>query len=658
MVKKSIMKRNKIDLFYYRYQSVLMIFILLICVGSTNKLGSKKETFPINSVPYNKVKVTGGFWLQMLQRNDKITIHHNWNKCDETGRIANFYIASKKKEGAYSEHHTSADSDVFKTIDGIARSLAQYPDTAWEHQLDDFVAVLAQAQENDGYLYTPRTIDSSNPPKQAGQNRWDYLVDSHELYNVGHLYEAAISYYESTGKTNLLDVALKNADFLCETFGSNKKHDIPGHQEIEIGLVKLYNYSGKQKYLDLAKFFLQERGMHDNNRPIYTYNDDSALVQDHLPIIAQTEARGHAVRFGYQAAAMVDVAMLTHDTTYLNTLNLMWNDVVGRKMYLTGGIGSRQNGESFEAPYYLPNKNAYAETCAGIANMLWQYRMFLVHGDSKYLDVMERVIYNGILSSPNVGGDEFFYVNPLSSSNGYKRKPWYGVPCCPTNIGRTIPSISGYAFAQSGDNIYVNFFMDCKTQLQLSAKNSVSLVQQTKYPYEGKVTITINPEKNSEFELRIRIPGWAMGKPVPTDLYRYLNDEPLEFSILVNNKPVSQKMEKGFAVIKKRWKKGDAITLNIAMPIRRVLSNPKVEGNLNKVALERGPLLFCFEDVDNKTNFEKLTLSNKLTLDYQFDNQLMGGTPVIKGDSIMAIPYFKWANRGGKAMDVWINCTD
>lgn len=614
----------------------------------------KTSDYPIQAVPFHKVKVNGGFWLPFLERNHHLTIRHNWHQCKKTGRINNFYVAAGIKRGQYSGHHTSADSDVFKTIDGMARSLALFPDSALEKRIDEFAEIIDKAQEKDGYLFTPRTISPKNPPEQAGPKRWAYLTDSHELYNVGHLYEAAISYFEASGKTNLLDIALKNADYLCETFGQGKRNDIPGHQEIEIGLVKLYRYTGQEKYLNLAKFFLEQRGNHNEGRSLYTYTNDPAQVQDHLPVVKQTEARGHAVRLGYQAVAMADLAVLTDDTAYMNTLLQLWDDVVTRKMYLTGGMGSKKEGESFGAPYYLPNKEAYAETCAGISNMLWQYRMFRAHGDAKYLDVMERVIYNGILASPNLSSNTFFYVNPLASDGNYKRKPWYGVPCCPTNIGRTIPSLQGYAFARKGDNIYVNFFMDCETKVDLPSKNKVELQQKTDYPYNGNIFFTINPDFEEEFELRLRIPGWVKGQPVPGDLYYYLSDEPANCFILINKQIAEIQIEKGFANIRRMWKKGDVVELKLPMNIRRVLSNSKIEDNEGKVALERGPLVFCAEDVDNKSGGSNPSISDFEKLHYNFDNELMDGTPTIKGKNITAIPYYKWANRGNTGMAVWV----
>jgi len=614
-------------------------------------------------VPFTDVTITDEFWGPRLETNRKVTIPYAFQKCEETGRIDNFAKAAGLMEGKF-EGIRFNDSDVFKVMEGAAYSLQIFPDTELDRYLDDLIVKITAAQEDDGYLYTCRRIDPENLPKGTGKTRWSFLVQSHELYNVGHMYEAVVAHYQATGKRTFLDVAIKNADLIDRVFGPDKKRDIPGHQEIEIGLVKLYRVTGNEKYLKLAKFFLDERG-HARDRKLY-----GPYCQDHKPVTEQTEAVGHAVRAGYMYCGMADVAALTGDKSYLEALDQTWENVVSKKLYITGGIGARRGGESFGNNYELPNKTAYCETCAAIANALWNHRMFLLHEDAKYIDVLERIIYNGFLSGISLSGDKFFYPNPLASDGKYQRSPWFGCACCPTNIVRFLPSLPGYAYAYKGDNLYVNLFIGGSTTIK-TRKNIVHLKQDTRYPWDGEVKITVQPERAGRFAIYIRIPGWVQNQPVPSDLYHYLNDSQEKVTLKVNDKPVALRMDKGFARLRRMWKKGDEIKINLPMPIQRVLCHEKAKDNAGRTAIQRGPIVYCFEAVDNQQGLAYLLLSPEAELHTEYRADLLGGIVIITGQGkirqlqpegktsvkdieVVAIPYYAWAHRSKSEMAVWL----
>lgn len=491
------------------------------------------------------------------------------------------------------------------------------------------------------------------------------MRDNHELYCAGHFFEAAVACYQATGKRKILDVAIKLADYIDSVFGPGKRREVSGHEEIEIGLVKLYRLTGNEKYLNLAKFYIDERG---NARGHKLYG---SYCQDHKPVIEQSEAVGHAVRAGYLYSGMADVASLTGDRDYVRALDRIWQDVVSKKLYLTGGVGARGGGESFGNDYELPNKTAYCETCAAIANAMWNHRMFLLHGDAKYLDVLERIIYNGFLSSISLSGDKFFYPNPLASDGNYQRSSWFGCACCPTNIVRFIPSFGGYVYAHREDVLYVNLFVEVSGTVKMG-KTSVRLKQKTRYPWDGRVKITVELERSAEFSICVRIPGWSQGKPVPSDLYRYLNKSDKEMALKVNGKSIAPDIEKGFARVSRTWKKGDVIELNLPMPIRRVVSNEKVEANAGRVALERGPIVYCAEGVDNGGQVFNIVLSDDVPLEAKYREDMLGGVTVIRGKArglyssedgksvetkeqeFVAIPYYAWSHRGVGEMAVWL----
>lgn len=636
-------------------------------LGQSSTQETKQLGYALTPVPFTNVQVFDQFWSRRLETNRKVTIPHCLKQCEITGRIENFEIAGKLKTGKFRTQYPFDDSDVFKTLEAVGYVLMRNRDPELEKKADEIIAKIAAAQEADGYLYTARTIDPKNPPVPwVGPERWSNLYLSHELYNVGHLYEAAVAYYLATGKKNLLDVALKNAELLLSVFGPGKNRSVPGHQEVEIGLVKLYLLTKDKRYLDLAKFFLDERGKADGHKLYGTYS------QDHKPVVEQTEAVGHAVRAQYMYAAMADVAAYTGDTAYLKALDALWKDVIGGKVYLTGGIGAAGGIEGFGPAYELPNATAYCETCASIAHILWNHRMFLHYGDARYMDALERTLYNAFLSGIGLSGDLFFYPNPLESFGQHQRSAWFGCACCPPNVARLMPQIPGMMYTVGKDNtLFINLFAASSTDVTFG-DTKVTIRQETNYPWEGNVKILVLPAKETTFNLKIRVPGWAEGKPVPSDLYTYLNPEKTAVSFKLNGKKITPKMDKGYAVFNRRWRIGDTVEVEFLMPVRRVISHPAIKTNEGKVALERGPLVYCAEWPDNGGAVSNLILEDQAVLTAEWQADLLGGLMAIKGEALalkegekegevirekqtfVAIPYYAWAHRGPGEMSVWL----
>ncbi|MFA6561655.1 MAG: glycoside hydrolase family 127 protein [Verrucomicrobiia bacterium] len=617
------------------------------------------KDYPIQPVPFTAVHVQDSFWSPRMETNRAVTVWYDFKRCEETGRIDNFAKAAELMKGEF-KGIPYDDSDVYKVIEGAAYSLALKPDPKLDKYLDDLIAKIAAAQEPDGYLYTARRLFTPEKmPKMSAPQRWTNLGASHELYNVGHLYEAAVAHFQATGKRTLLDVATRNADMLCKTFGPgpDQLKEPPGHQEIEIGLCKLYRVTGQRRYLDLARFYVELRGRED------THKLRGPNQQDHKPIYEQDEAVGHAVRAAYYYAGVADVAALTGDKKLIAAIDRLWENVVSKKLYLTGGIGATRHGEAFGANYELPNKTAYNETCAAIANALWNERMFLLHGDAKYLDVLERTIYNGFLSGVALTGTEFFYPNPLASDARYKRSPWFGTACCPVNVVRFLPELAGYIYATRGGEAFVNLFAGSTAKLTLG-KTAVELRQQTRYPWDGRVMLTVTPEKKAAFTLNVRIPGWARNEPVPSDLYRYdalaaVSDRDLIPTLKLNGKPVALAMKKGFAQIKRTWQAGDTVELELPMPVRRVVAHPAVKEDVDKFAVERGPLVYCAEGADNDGKVLAKVPGADVWFETQERRDLFGGIVTVKivpkgaGDALTLIPNCLWENRGPNEMSVW-----
>ncbi len=617
-----------------------------------------KKDYPIQPVSFTDVHIDDLFWSPRLETNRRVTIPYCFMRCEETGRINNFAVAGGLTDGEY-EGRRFNDSDVYKVIEGASYSLSVHPDPELEAYLDSLIVLIAAAQEEDGYLSTPRTIIKTGLSDRfngmyGGDERWSRLDHGHELYCVGHMYEAAVAHYLATGKKSLLDVALRNADLVCNEFGPDKIRSVPGHEEIEIGLVKLFRVTGDEKYLNTAKFFIDERG-HYNGRDPHGYNNHE-YCQDHLPVLDQTEPVGHVVRALYLYSGVADIAAITGEESYLHPLNTIWNNITGKKLYLTGNMGVQDYDEGFGEEYMLPNQMAYNETCAGIGNALWNHRMFLLSGDSKYIDVLERDLYNGVLSGVSLEGNTFFYPNPLASEGNYHRSPWFDCACCPTNIARFMPSIPGYIYAQREDEIYVNLFIAGTGYLRLHS-NKVKLVTETIYPWEGSVKISVYPEDTGELDIRLRIPGWSRNEVVPGDLYSYIDESNNPVSLRVNGKEIPIEMEKGYAILRQEWKNGDIIELEMPMPVRQVQAHEMVTDNLGRIALERGPIVYCAEGIDNGGTALELKVPGLQDLKVNYHPDLLNGVAVISGkeNTFRAIPYFAWAHRGDSEMAVWMN---
>ena len=607
--------------------------------------------YPIRPVNFTEVSLNDTFWQKRLETNRTSTLPANWKKCEGTGRLDNFAKAAGRLNGPH-EGIFFNDSDVFKVMEGAAYSLSVHPDPELDAYMDNLIADIAAAQEEDGYLYTARTINpDAVTAEREGLERWSNLKMNHELYNVGHMYEAAVAHYQATGKRSFLDIALKNADLIDSVFGPDKKRDVPGHQEIEIGLVKLYRITGEERYLKLAKFFLDERGRY-HAREAYDLFDVKGYSQDHLPVTEQTEVVGHSVRAVYMYAAMADIAALTGDEAYIKALDALWHDLVTGKMYVTGGIGASHHGESFGKAYDLPSAEAYNETCAAIADIFWNQRLFLLHGDTKYHDVLERTLYNGFLSGVSLSGDTFFYANPLASDGKWKfnvkvaatRSPWFDCSCCPTNIVRLVPSLPGYIYAHTADTIYVNHYIAGRGQVALESGN-VSLQQEGDYPWHGTIKLTINPDTDLDFKLALRIPGWARNQPLPSDLYHYLDETSEDVALKVNGESVPLELDKGYVYLNRKWKQGDVVELDLPMPIRRVGSHEAVKANAGKVAIERGPLVYCAEGIDNGGKALDLELGDE-GLELHHEPDLLGGIYTLQNERLKLIPYYAWSHRG------------
>jgi uncharacterized protein len=627
--------------------------------------------YPVKPVPFTSVQIDDMFWAPRIETNRLVTIPFAFEQCEKSGRMDNFIRAAEVLRGGKVSNRKPPgypfdDTDPYKVLEGASYALAVQPDPKMKSYLDDLIAKIGAAQEPDGYLYTARTINPEHPHPWSGHERWVNDPDeSHELYDAGHLFEAAVANYQATGQRTLLDIAIKEANLLCDTFGpeTNKLNHIwPGHEIVEMGLAKLYRATGDERYLKLAKFFIDVRGPGGDE-----------YHQSHIKPVDQRKAVGHAVRAGYLYSGMADVAALTGDQDYVHAIDAIWENVVGKKLYITGGIGAVGSGEAFGPDYYLPNMSAYCETCAAVANDFWNERLFLLHGDAKYVDVMERTLYNGLLSGVSLDGKLFFYPNPLESNGQHERSPWFGCACCPGNITRFMPSVPGYLYAQKGATLYVNLFAANRAEIKMDNGRVVKITQETKYPWDGSVKMTMAPDKKSRFTIAVRIPGWALNEVVPGGLYQFLNaatNEPV--TLKVNGETVPLKIEKGYIRLNRQWKAGDVIQLTLPMPVRRVVANENVKADVGRVALQRGPIVFCAEWPDNPGGrVRNLILPDDQLLTATFEPSLLNGVETIKGrafsvstnagGSLMkteqdfkAVPYFAWANRGRGEMTVWI----
>jgi len=631
--------------------------------AETSKEAIQKD-YPIQPVSFVSVKFNDAFWAPRIKLNQNVTIPIALEQCYITGRVDNFKKAGGLMPGYFNTQFTFDDTDIYKILEGASYSIQMFPNKELEARMDTLIGYIQKAQEPDGYLYTARTAGEPGKMHEwVGKKRWEKDPDlSHELYNCGHLYEAATAHYLATGKRGLIDVAIKNADLLVKDFGPGKLAYEPGHQIVEMGLVKMYRVTGKKEYLDLAKYFLDLRGK----------GRSGEYSQTHKPVIEQDEAVGHSVRAAYMYCGMADVAALTGNEAYLKAIDKIWGNVSGKKLYITGGIGASGGGEAFGDNYELPNMSAYCETCAAIGNVYWNYRLFLLHGESKYYDVLERTLYNGVMSGVSLSGDRFFYPNPLESVGQHNRSAWFGCACCPSNICRFMPSIPGYVYAQREDKLYVNLFVESESIITI-AKNPVHISQKTGYPWDGDVKITITPAKARKFTIMVRVPGWAKNKPVPSDLYSYLNPDNSAVKLKINGIETSYQIgEDGYIAIEKKWKKGDNIELTFPMQVKRVIANEKVEDDRGKVSLERGPIVYCLEWPDNNNKVLNSVLFDDVpvTASGYMSGELKGIVRleakakasvrdqnqkiIVEDKTLLAIPYYAWANRGEGEMSVWI----
>ena len=657
--------------------AIMKKIIFLPCCFFMVMVLAQEKDYAIKAVPFTQVKLTDEFWLPRIKINRDVTIPASFERCEQTGRVKNFIQAALRK-GKFCTKYPFDDTDIYKTIEGASYSLSLYPDAKLAAYLDTLIDIIGKAQEPDGYLYTARTINPDQVHEWSGKERWEKERElSHELYNAGHLYEAAVAHFIATKKRTLLNIALKNADLICSVFGPDKKHVAPGHEIIEMGLVKLYRVTGKLAYLQTAKIFIGERGH-------YTGYDtkskdpwkNGAYWQDDIPVTQQEEAEGHAVRAGYLYSAIADVAALTGDDSLLKAIDRIWENMVSKKMYVQGGIGAIGSGERFGNNYELPNGTAYNETCAAIASVYWNFRMFQLHGDAKYFDVLEKTLYNGLISGIGLDGKSFFYTNAMQITHNFKhgdieyaRSGWFECSCCPTNLVRFIPSIPGYVYAQKNNQVFVNLFINGTGELKIN-NQAVQIEQQNHYPWDGGLFFYIKTPTALSFDLKIRVPGWSQNKAIPSTLYNYEKPVTQKVSIKVNDQVIEFPIENGYAIIHRNWKNGDKVEMVLPMEVQRVLANENVTDNIGKVALQRGPIIYCAEGIDNNGKADNLLIPSGTVFNTIFQKNLLAGVTVLSAEvpaiivenevnvstvkqQFTAIPYYSWANRGKTEMMIW-----
>ena len=651
--------------------------------------------YPYTQVPFTSVKITPNtFWGDRIHAAREVTIPLAFSKCESEHRYKNFEMAAytlqhpghaglQTKEWDVSKFmgFSFDDTDVYKTIEGASYVLQTYPDDKLKAYIDSVLDVVGAAQEPDGYLYTARTINPEHPHQWSGKKRWEVEeILSHELYNLGHMVDAACAHYQATGSDKFLNIAKRYADCVIKEVGPKDGQAcvVPGHQIAEMALARLYVITGEKKYLDEAKFLLDYRGK-TNRKDIYSQSD--------IPVVKQTEAWGHAVRAGYMYASMADVAALTGDSDYIKAIDTIYENIISRKYYLTGGVGARHAGEAFGADYELPNLTAYNETCAAISMVYLFERMFLLHGDAKYIDCLERTLYNGVISGMSVDGGKFFYPNPLSSDGHYRfnadntmtRQPWFGCACCPSNLCRFIPSMPGYIYGVRNNDLYVNLYAANTATIAVNGKN-VTLEQSTNYPWDGDIAIKVLQNKAKAFNMMVRIPGWVQNQVVPSDLYSFSDDILAGYEVSVNGQRVDGELENGYLVINRNWKKGDVVRIHFDMPVRTVIANIRVSDDRGRVAVERGPLVYCAEWADNEgvnphhvlfarmpqfdVNPEYIIQNTEgdgksfqvtaITANTQEASLSREGRLSVRDVNLTLIPYYAWNHRGAGKMDVWL----
>ena len=651
-----------------RILSILLCLCFVCGCENLTERGKPSDviTGEIDDVSFTRVHLKDKFWAPRMEINRTISIPSAFYQSEINGRFDNFALAGGLIEGEHQGDFSFDDTDPYKIIEGASYSLAVKYDPVLDAYLDSVITLIAAAQEDDGYLTTCVTNRCTRLSGWWGSSRWE-RVNSHELYNSGHLYEAAVAHYKATGKRSLLDVAVKNADLVCEVFGlGDDQISYPsGHPIIEMALVKLYRVTGEERYLQQARYFVDEAGRLSNRRAPGIYS------QDHMPILAQEEIVGHAVRAGYLFAGAADVAMLQHDRELFEAVERLWQNMAGRKLYITGGVGSRAQGEGYGPDYELNNFNNYCETCAAIANVFWNHRMFLASGEAKYIDVLERTLYNGLISGVSLSGDEFFYDNPLASNGIHEREEWFGCACCPGNITRFMASVPGYLYATRNNEVYVNLFVESNSSIALQT-GEIELEQLTSYPWLGEVEIRIKKTIPEKFTLHLRIPGWARGRPVPTDLYHYVDGKDPHFSLSVNGKQLRTNIVDGYVLLERRWNDEDVITLQMDMPVRRIAAHEQVVYNRGLLAMERGPVVYALEGIDQPDDYLfDIVIPRTAAITPRHDETLLNGITLLEGEAFKvskdstgrvdkeepftftAIPYSTWNNRGPSQMVVW-----
>ncbi len=634
-------------------------------------------------VSHKRVELHGGFWGSRLKTHHDRTIGHALDCLERNGHVTNFDKAAGVFDGPLRGHH-AFDSDIHKAMEGAMYSLQHHDNPRLRQRVENIVDRILAAQQTDGYMISYFIVNGLD-------KKWKDMRLQHQMYNAGHFFEMAVEHNRLSGNPKALDAAKRFADHIDSIFGPGKRYDVGGHEEIELALVKLYRATGRIRYLELCRFLLDERGhLHGMERKPFESGPlivperlegqtdaeyrrakwhaslrwRNGRMQDHKPLVHQNEAVGHAVRAGYIYSAMADIARFMDAPEYERAVDNLWQDAVSHKMYVNGAVGTAQYGdEGYGDPYLLPNRT-YCESCASIAYVFWQHRMNLLKAHAKYADVMELTLYNAVLAGISLSGDAFFYQNPLSSK-GSKRSSWIGLACCPTNLTRIIPQVGGLVYAQGKNRLYVNLFAAGEASVRMDNGVNVKLAQQTNYPWDGRVKLTVTPEQTSDFDLCVRIPGWALGRPVPGDLYRFADSKVAAVGLKVNGKTIdATPKEDGYVHLKRSWKPRDVVELDMPMPVRRVYAHEKVAEDHGKVSLMRGPITYCLEAVDNpNVNVLSAALLQEAELRPVHNDQLLGGVTVIEGKgmddrnrpvTLTAVPYYSWANREKGAMTVWI----
>jgi DUF1680 family protein len=648
---------------------------------------AEQHAVRLREIPLKQIAIDDKFWSPRLEVNRTRTLDHVYQELEATGCLRNFDIAAKKAAGPFGGPWW-ADSDVYKWIEGASYVLGGHSNPELEERVDALIAKISAAQQPDGYLNTHVQVEEPDL-------RFKDLAFFHEDFSSGHLFEAAVAHYEATGKRTLLDVATRLADCFDATFGPGKRDGLSGHEGIELAWVRMYRATADERYLRLAEFYLNERGKKPSlfereynslpadrvvlwrqGRPIklrspqdhlylaHPPNFDTSYCQDHLPVREQSVAVGHAVRAAFLYSGMADVAYETGDQGLIMALNRLYDSVTLRRMYVTGGIGPSARNEGFTDDYDLPNENAYQETCASAGMVLWNYRMFKLTGEGRYMDLLERSLYNAVLAGVSLEGSTFCYATPLACDTSFRRQPWFEVPCCPTTAARFFPSIGRYAYNQSPEGIWVNLFMGGQGTATLHDGARMTVRQSTSYPWEGRVQLQIALDRPQDAALHVRVPGWASAS-----------------HFAVNGKAVTPEISKGYAHFRRRWAEGDVVELSFPMDIVRLEANPNVLQSRGRIAVSRGPLIYCLEQPDNTADLDRIALPLTAALSEQFEPTLLGGVTVIHGQArlqelgewtdqlyrpvhpmkpgepvaIKAIPYCVWGNRGQKKMKVWID---